>query len=62
MGKRDGYIDITDSLSCIPETNITLQVNYTPKNFFKKGSARCIDYQKRKFIPLLLHSKSSWGL
>ena len=29
---------VTDSLCCIPETNITLYITYTPINFFKKDA------------------------
>ena len=32
--KKNKYIDIhTDPLYCTPETNTTLQLNYTPINF-----------------------------
>ena len=43
MGKEskkrvDICIWITDSLSCTPGANTTLQVNYTPINIFEKVS------------------------
>ena len=31
----DAFICIIDSLCCTPETNTTLEVNYTPKTFLK---------------------------
>ena len=33
-------ICITDSLCCTPETNTTLQINYTPKKFLKNDSTK----------------------
>ena len=33
--RMDKCICITDSLSCKPETNTALQINYTPKQFLK---------------------------
>lgn len=45
------YIYKTDSLSCPPETNTTLYVNSTPKNFFKKQAQ---EETKQVFFPKLM--------